>query len=129
MIAILRPGMKITAIETLACDAGWRINHGNWYKPAITDLEGVRQMGRDVREKGFSALKTNLFLYENGRPKGWRPGFGAPFYPELNVDRKVLQDLRMHLEALREGGELVLSDAPGWGIVPDEKALRADPPR
>ena len=39
--------------------------------------------------RGFTALKTNIFIYEQGgkNPKGWRPGFGAPFYPELNVDR------------------------------------------
>jgi L-alanine-DL-glutamate epimerase-like enolase superfamily enzyme len=83
--------------------ATWRINHGEWYQPAITDLEGVRQMGRDVKNAGFRALKTNLFRYDNGRPKGWRPGFGAPFYPELNVEPGLLGDLRMHLEALREG--------------------------
>ena len=83
--------------------ATWRINHGDWYKPAIADLDGVRQMGSDVKARGFRALKTNLFLYENGKPKGWRPGFGAPFYPELNVEPKLLSDLRMHLEALREG--------------------------
>lgn len=83
--------------------ATWRINHGDWYAPAITDLEGVRQMGRDVRARGFGALKTNLFLYEDGKPRGWRPGFGVPFYPELNVERKLIADLRMHLEALREG--------------------------
>jgi galactonate dehydratase len=85
--------------------ATWRINHPTWYKPAITDLDGVKAMGREVREKRFTAMKTNIFLYEDGakNPKGWRPGFGAPFEPELNVDRHVLKNLRMHLEALREG--------------------------
>ena len=85
--------------------ATWRINQPTWYKPAITDLDGVKAMGREVREKKFSALKTNIFIYEAGgkNPKGWRPGFGAPFYPELNVDRAVLRNLRMHLEAMREG--------------------------
>jgi hypothetical protein len=34
----------------------------------------------------------------------WRPGFGGgPFYPELNVDKKVLRNFRMHLEALDNG--------------------------
>ena len=83
--------------------ATWRINHGDFYKPAITDIEGVKQMGRDVKAAGFRAMKTNIFTYENGKPTGWRPGFGAPFFPELNVSPKVLKDLRMHLEALREG--------------------------
>jgi galactonate dehydratase len=85
--------------------ATWRINHPSYYKPAITDLDGVKAMGREVREKGFTALKTNIFIYEAGgkNPKGYRPGFGVPFQPALNVDRTVLRNLRMHLEAMREG--------------------------
>jgi galactonate dehydratase len=83
--------------------ATWRINHPTFYKPAIVDLDGVKALGREVREKGFGALKTNLFIYENGKPRGWRPGFGAPFYPELNVDKSVLRNLRLHLEALDDG--------------------------
>ena len=85
--------------------ATWRINHPAYYKPAITDLDGVKALGREVREKKFTALKTNIFIYEPGakNPKGWRPGFGVPYHPELNVDRTVLRNLRMHLEAIREG--------------------------
>ena len=84
--------------------ATWRINQAAWYKPAITDLDGVRAIGREVREKGFTGMKTNIFIYEGGRnPRGWRPGFGTPFHPELNVDRDVLRNLRTHLEAIREG--------------------------
>jgi galactonate dehydratase len=83
--------------------ATWRINHPTFYQPAITSLDGVKAIGREVREKGFTALKTNIFTYENGKPQGYRPGFGVPFSPELNIDRKVLRDLRMHLEAVREG--------------------------
>src|SRR5436190_2101829 len=85
--------------------ATWRINHPTYFKPAITDLDGVKAIGREVREKGFTAMKTNIFIYDNDKknPKGWRPGFGAPAYPERNVDRHVLRNLRMHLEAIREG--------------------------
>ena len=85
--------------------ATWRINHPTHYKPAITDIEGVKAIGREVREKGFSALKTNIFTYDKDRKnaRGWRPGFGVPFEPGLNVERDVLRNLVMHLEALREG--------------------------
>ena len=83
--------------------ATWRINYPNYYKPAINDLEGVRSIAAEVGEKGFSALKTNVFEYENGTARGWRPGFGTPFEPARNVDRKVLRNLRAHLEAMREG--------------------------
>jgi len=83
--------------------ATWRINHPTLYKPAITDLDGVKAIGREVRDRGFGALKTNIFIYEDGKPRGWRPGFGRPFHPELNVDKTVLRNLRMHLEALDDG--------------------------
>src|SRR5467141_613789 len=60
--------------------ATWRINHPDWYKPPITDLDGVKAIGREVREKKFTALKSNIFTYDAGRPRGWRPGFGAPLH-------------------------------------------------
>jgi galactonate dehydratase len=83
--------------------ATWRINHPHLYRPAITGLDGVKAIGEEARERGFKALKTNLFIYDDGAPRGWRPGFGVPFLPELNIDRKVLRNLRLHLETLRSG--------------------------
>ena len=85
--------------------ATWRINHPTHYQPAITDLDGVKAIGSEVREKGFTGLKTNIFTYKDDRtsPEGWRPGFGVPFKPELNVEKDVLRNLVMHLEALRDG--------------------------
>jgi len=84
--------------------ATWRINHAAYYKPAITDLDGVKAIGREVREKGFLAAKTNIFIYQGDKsPRGYRPGFGSPYYPELNIDAVVLRNLHMHLEALRDG--------------------------
>jgi len=83
--------------------ATWRINHPTYYTPPITDLEGVKAMGAEVREKGYTALKTNTFIFEDGSARGWRPGFGTPFAPARNVERKVLRNLRAHLEAFRDG--------------------------
>lgn len=85
--------------------ATWRINHPTHYSPPITDIGGVKAIGREVREKGFTALKTNLFTYDadGGGVRGWRPGFGVPFEPGLNVERSLLRHLVRHLEALREG--------------------------
>ncbi|TMJ50137.1 MAG: mandelate racemase/muconate lactonizing enzyme family protein [Alphaproteobacteria bacterium] len=83
--------------------ATWRINHPSLYQPAIASLDRVKAISAEVRDKGFTALKTNIFLYEGGAPRGWRPGFGVPFLPELNVDTHVLRNLRTHLAAIREG--------------------------
>ena len=86
--------------------ATWRINHARHYpSEPITSLDGVRAIGEEVRASGLTACKTNVFIYdENGQnPRGWRPGFGSPNQPDLNVDRHVLRNLRTHLEALRDG--------------------------
>lgn len=83
--------------------ATWRINQPKFYGPEITDFAGVRKMGAEVREKGFRALKTNIFVPRDGKLVGWRPGFANPFFPELNPDRTVLKGLHAHLEAFRDG--------------------------
>jgi L-alanine-DL-glutamate epimerase-like enolase superfamily enzyme len=81
----------------------WRINHPTFYPPAVTDLEGVKRTAVEVRERGFTGLKTNLFLHEDGPLTGWRPGFAVPFQPELPVSSKLIRNVRRHLETLREG--------------------------
>jgi L-alanine-DL-glutamate epimerase-like enolase superfamily enzyme len=83
--------------------ATWRINHPHLFKPAIVDLDGVKAIGAEVRERGFTAMKTNIFLHDQKPLHGWRPGFGVPFYPELNVDKRVLRNLQTHLEAITSG--------------------------
>ncbi|MBK0114069.1 MULTISPECIES: mandelate racemase/muconate lactonizing enzyme family protein [unclassified Delftia] len=83
--------------------ATWRINHPTFYQPRITDLDGVKSAAQEVRAKGFSALKSNLFIFDEGDAYAWRPGFAAPFAPELNVDRKLIRNLQAQLEALRDG--------------------------
>jgi galactonate dehydratase len=93
--------------------ATWRINHPQFYRPAITGLDGVRAIGAEARDEGFMALKTNLFIYDDGAPCGWRPGFGVPFQPALNVDKKVLRNLATHLEAIRAGA------GPDMGLLLD----------
>src|SRR5690606_5395213 len=81
----------------------WRINHPKYFGPAVTDLDGVRAMGAEARERGFTALKSNTFIFDDGPAYAWRPGFAAPFYPELNADRRIIRNLRDCLEALRDG--------------------------
>jgi L-alanine-DL-glutamate epimerase-like enolase superfamily enzyme len=81
----------------------WRAGRRPHYQPEITDKAGVRALAQEVREKGFTALKTNLFRYENGGIQGWVPGFGSPHQPDLNIERKITNGIREHLTVLREG--------------------------
>jgi len=81
----------------------WRINLHQFYGNQISDLDGVRALGAEVREAGFTALKTNTFRRRDGGLRGWIPGFGTPFEPGLNVERSLVEDVRAVIEAFRDG--------------------------
>lgn len=91
----------------------WRINHPKFYPPQVTDLDGVKASGAEARERGFSALKTNLFIHDEGDAYAWRPGFAIPYLPELTVDKRLIRNIRDHLTALRDGA------GPDMGILID----------
>lgn len=80
----------------------FRVERPEWYGEVNT-LDDVRAAGREVRERGFNGLKTNVFRELDGKITGWAPGFGNPYEPDLNVSRKVLDGLHEFLVALREG--------------------------
>jgi L-alanine-DL-glutamate epimerase-like enolase superfamily enzyme len=83
----------------------------NWARemqlPPLRTLDDVVQAGRDVVERGFSALKTNVFVLSGGgeAPYLHSPGFArrGPGFPELNAERHVLRAIRDELAAFREG--------------------------
>jgi galactonate dehydratase len=73
-------------------------------KPRITSLEGVVAAGREARERGFTALKTNPFRFDGKEPRIDSPGFGrGPGWPELNWDRPLLEAIAAQMAAFREG--------------------------
>ncbi|MBL4721301.1 MAG: mandelate racemase/muconate lactonizing enzyme family protein [Alphaproteobacteria bacterium] len=72
-------------------------------RPRLESLDQVVELGRRVKESGFKALKTNIFQFGDD-PHMYMPGFGrSAGGPELNIDRKIINDLRAQLEAFREG--------------------------
>jgi galactonate dehydratase len=74
--------------------------------PPLRTLEDVVALGREVRARGYTALKTNVFVLGD-RPYLHSPGFARnleqPGFPELNADRHVLRALEQQLAAFREG--------------------------
>ena len=82
-------------------------------KPQLERLEDLVSLGKEVRDCGFQALKTNIFLFD-GEPRLHIPGFaGTPGWPSLNAERSVINALRAQLEALRAGA------GPEIGILLD----------
>ena len=85
----------------------WRIARPDFYPPAVRTLDDVRALGQEVRERGFTGLKTNIFDFSavesGGRVRGWAPGFGGPFAPDRNTEKHIIRQLRRHLDAFRDG--------------------------
>ena len=82
-------------------------------RPRLESLSDVAALGKEVRERGFKALKTNIFLFD-GEPRLHMPGFArTPGWPELNADKTVIDALRNQLQAFREGA------GPDVGILLD----------
>ncbi len=109
----------------------WRIDRPASYPPAVTGLKGVTRTAAEACKPGFAALKTNLFIHEDGPAHAWRAGFAIPFQPELTVDNKLIRNIHRHLEARREGAGQAMGiliginfDAKPRGLL---KLLRAIP--
>ena len=81
----------------------WRIAYTKYVGNPITDLAGIKALGEEVRDKGFSALKTNLFVDRDGSLLPWAPGFAINGSPALNSEREVLDGVHKVLTAFREG--------------------------
>jgi galactonate dehydratase len=72
-------------------------------KPVNT-LDDIRDLGKEVRAKGYSALKTNILLLGDGNPRGHTPGFArGDSFPELNPERYAINAITEQLQAFREG--------------------------
>jgi L-alanine-DL-glutamate epimerase-like enolase superfamily enzyme len=72
-------------------------------QPRLKTLDDVVALGARVRESGYKGLKTNIFLFDQDPPL-YMPGFGrGAGGPELNVEKKLIDNLRAQLQAFREG--------------------------
>ena len=72
--------------------------------PPLRTLDDCVKAGREVVSRGYSALKTNVFVL-GAEPYLHSPGFArrGPGFPELNAERHVLDAVRDQLAAFREG--------------------------
>src|SRR6185437_13424873 len=84
----------------------YRLNHAEvmGVKPLRT-LADLERLGAEVKERGFHALKTNIFLFDETPPAMYQPGFvrARTGYPELNAERRIREAIAAELRALRDG--------------------------
>jgi galactonate dehydratase len=83
----------------------YRLDHAaTMGKPPVRSLDDIRALGQEVRERGFSALKTNIFCFDRGAPYMHQPGFARnDGWPELNVDQRLLGIIERQMAAFRDG--------------------------
>ena len=72
--------------------------------PPLRTLDDCVTAGKDVVARGYTALKTNVFLLGE-QPRLHSPGFAraGDEFPALNAERHVLRAVRDQLAAFREG--------------------------
>ncbi len=73
--------------------------------PPLRGLHDIVAQGKEVVARGFTALKTNIFLFDAGAPHAHMPGFARADseVPGLNAERRIIGALRDQLAAFREG--------------------------
>ena len=76
-------------------------------RPAVRVLDDLRQAGREARERGFAALKTNVLVFDERGGHQYTPGSArGAGHPELNLPAEIVAALTAQLTALREGAGL-----------------------
>ena len=83
----------------------YRVRYSDMLKlPPLRNFDDVVRLGEEVRRRGFKALKTGLLDFDGQTFSNFSPGFGhTPGWPELNVDRRVLNTLERQLQAFADG--------------------------
>ena len=75
-------------------------------KPVLNRVEDLVELGAEVRESGFAALKCNMYRFGKANrvhSPGFARGNRVPGAPELNADLSLLKDLEQQMSALRRG--------------------------
>ena len=81
----------------------WRISRPDDFRTGVRNLSDLKDLGKEVIDQGFSALKTNIFRYTENGFVGYSPGFNRNADPSRSPPREVLDGLVEYLQAFREG--------------------------
>jgi L-alanine-DL-glutamate epimerase-like enolase superfamily enzyme len=77
---------------------------------AVHGYDDIKKLGAEVAKRGFKALKTNLMIFEPGKPAYVGRGSGAF---EMNIEASIIDRVVTQLAAFREGA------GPGVGLMMD----------
>jgi L-alanine-DL-glutamate epimerase-like enolase superfamily enzyme len=74
-------------------------------RPAVRTLDDLKAAGREARERGFKAVKTNVLVFDAKGGRQFAPGMtgSGPGFPDLNLNDDILAATLDQLSALRDG--------------------------
>ena len=74
-------------------------------RPAVRSLDDLKAAGREARDRGFKAAKTNVLIFDAKGGRQFAPGMSGsgPGFPDLNLTDDILAATLDQLAALREG--------------------------
>jgi len=74
-------------------------------RPPVRTIDDLKSAAREARERGFTALKTNVLLFDEKGGRQFAPGMigAGAGHPELNLTDAVLDALVGQLTALHDG--------------------------
>ena len=68
-------------------------------KKPMTSLDDVRALGEEVKTRGFTGLKCNMYVFgERSYTHGWRRSF-----PDRNAEKPLIHSVYNQIEAFNEG--------------------------
>lgn len=72
--------------------------------PAVRTYDDIANLARQAKQRGFAAVKMNIFAHDGEKFTGWSPGHGVGAgYPALNPNRDMFAALERQIEAIRSG--------------------------
>lgn len=72
--------------------------------PAVRTYDDISNLAVEAKERGFTAVKMNIFPNDGEKFIGWAPGHGiGGGFPELNPNKEMFAALERQIEAIRAG--------------------------
>jgi len=69
----------------------------------IRTIEDLKPLADEVKEKGFTVVKTNILIFEDSGAKIYMPGFWkSEGGPELNIDSALLRKIEFYITNLKQ---------------------------
>lgn len=106
----------------------YRVTHADLIgEDPVRTLDDLVRLGRQVAERGYTALKANPLRFDDGGARRYKPDPAEG--PVAEVDETVVRSLREQLAALREGTgpnvELLVDIGTGFGVPAAQRLAAA----